>query len=132
MKLRISVVRLSLAFALGFVGATGLFFMQGGKKPKDEGLVYSEIAASLGKNVVTLNRLNSNDISGAKFVLETSLDGGITALHFRQEEAALDESQKKVLEIAKEYRRSHTFVSTNYGVVRASGVEVLVERITRK
>ncbi len=99
---------------------------------KNEGVLYSEIAASLGKNVITLNRLNSNDISGAKFVLETSLDGGIMALHFRDDDVPFNVSQKKVLEIAKEYRRNNPFASTNYGVARGSGVEELINRISTK
>jgi hypothetical protein len=132
MKLGNNYLRLLAAFALGFLIAAGLFAMRSKQSARNEGVVYSEIAASLGKNVVTLNRLNSNDIFGAKFVLETSLDGGIMALHFREAEAPLDESQRKVLEVAKEYRRNHPFVSTNYGVPRGEGVEELVNRITRK
>ena len=94
--------------------------------------MYSEIAATLGKNVVALSRLNTNDILGAKFILETSLDGGIMALHFRENEVILDESQRRVLTIAKEYRRNHPFLSTNYGVVRGEGVEELMNKIIQK
>lgn len=127
-----NLVRFSASFILGFVIASGLFALGGSRKLKEESLVYSEIAASLGKNVVALNRLNSNDIAGARFVLETSVDGGIIALHFREAEARLDDNQKRVLEIAKDYRRNHLFVSTNRGVIRRDGVEELLEEITRK
>jgi hypothetical protein len=111
---KLAIALIVVAFVIGIIaGGWGVGHVFGRLTVR---LITSNAAAQTSIDVALLKRLRANNVTNTVGVLETELDGSVSALGFYMGEtpkANREPQQLKALQIAKEYREKYPQTYTN-------------------
>lgn len=130
MKLHRPTILVTIGLVLLICGAWVGAEWATAKHSSDENVrLASRSAATLGRDLVLLMRLGTNDLDGVRVLLELSVDSELVTLEWLGSEMPLSSSQERLLETVRSYRRDNPFDERDYGLDRGNQAREIIRDI---